>query len=408
MINILILDDSSEKSNSIKRFLIEDCHISSDNINEGRCIKEGRKLLYENDYDLLLLDLVMPRDMDSEPNADESLKFLDEIYYNSSIHIPIHIIGFSQFDELINIHQDRFDDKLWHLINFSYSSNAWKDKLNSKVCYITSLKQRFKDSIESKNNFDIAIICALEIPEFREILDLNCSWKRFHLEDDPLIYHEGVINTVNGNTLKVIACSINKMGMQASSAVATKLAVKFNIKYLFMTGICAGVRNKDLDYGDIVICENITDYGSGKMVENEVGELVLRPEPHQIPTDPNLLAKLNSFLREEDKILRIQTQYRGKKPTTLLKAKIGPTTSGSYVVSSESVVNNITSSNRKLLGIDMEGYGMYLASQYFSNTKTLMIKSICDFGDKHKADDYQHYASFTSANFLYSFIFNML
>jgi nucleoside phosphorylase len=175
-----------------------------------------------------------------------------------------------------------------------------------------------------------------------------------------------------------------------------------------MTGICAGIKDRGTNYGDIIISENITDYGSGKMVENDNNDLILKPEPHQIPTEQHLISKLNSFLREEDKILQIQTKYKGNKPTTLLTAKIGPTTSGSYVVSSEDLVNSITNQNRKLLAIDMEAYGMYLACHYFNKATPLMIKSVCDFGDKHKGDDYQNYASFTSANFLYSFIFNML
>ena len=56
----------------------------------------------------------------------------------------------------------------------------------------------------------------------------------------------------------------------------------------------------------------------------------------------------------------------------------------------------------------MEGYGMYLACHFFNETKPLLIKSVCDFGDTHKGDDFQEYASFTSANFLFSFRFNVL
>ena len=408
MIKILIIDDSEEKSKIIEKFLIDECNIEKEFIECRNNIKDGKKLLYEEDFELLLLDLVLPRDSESEANAEESVKFLQEIYYNNSIHIPAYIIGFSQFDELISTYQDSFDDKLWHLINFSYSNNSWKDKLNSKICYINSLKERFKKSIESKDHFDFGFICALEQPEFREILELNCGWQKFFLDNDPSVYYKGKINTLNGNEYKIIACSINRMGMQATSSISTKLIEKFKVKQLFMTGICAGIKDRDLNYGDIIISENITDYGSGKMVEIENNDIVLRPEPHQIPTDQSLISKLNSFLREEDEISKIQNKYKGNKPITILKAKIGPTTSGSYVVSSQSLVNTITTQNRKLLAIDMEGYGMYLACHFYDKTKPLMIKSVCDFGDKHKGDDFQTYASFTSANFLYSFIFNIL
>lgn len=406
MIKILILDDSVEKIGVIKRFLREECNVDEQFVDERQTIKEGRKILYENDYDLLLLDLVMPRDSESEPTAEESIKFLDEIYYNSDIHIPVHIIGFSQYDELILTHTDSFEDKLWHLITFSFTNNSWKDKLKSKICHLISVKNRFKESIEAKTKFDIGIITALESPELKEILELPCNWKTFELENDPIVYHEGSISTLNGNTFRLIACSINKMGMQATASVASMIIAKFKVKYLFMNGVCAGIKERDLEFGDIVIAENLTDYGSGKMTESYDGEFLFKPEPHQFPTDQNLISKVNNFIRDNSELLKIQTAFKGTKSKTILKAKIGPVASGSYVVASKSLVTTITEPNRKLIAIDMEGFGLYLACHYFNQTKALFIKSVCDFGDEKKDDNYQSYAAYTSARFLHSFLFN--
>lgn len=408
MIKILILDDSVEKVKIIKQFLKEECNVDEKFINERQTIKEGRKILYENDYDLLLLDLVLPRDSESEPTAEESIKFLDEIYYNSEIHIPVHIIGFSQYDELINTHADSFDDKLWHLINFSYTNNNWKDKLKSKICHLISVKNRFKEIIEAKSTFDIGIISALETPELKEILELPCNWKTLEFDNDPIVYHEGSISTLNGNTYRLIACSINKMGMQATASVTSMIVAKFKVKYLFMNGICAGIKERGLEYGDIIIAENLTDYGSGKMTSNSQGELVLKPEPHQFPTDQNLISKINNFIRNNKELISIQSSFKGTQAKTVLKAMVGPVASGSYVIASKSLVKTLTDSNRKLLAVDMEGYGLYLACHYFSQTKPLFIKSVCDFGDETKDDTYQSYASYTSARFLYSFLFNIM
>jgi nucleoside phosphorylase/CheY-like chemotaxis protein len=408
MIKILILDDSVEKITIIRQFLKEECNLDNLLVDDRQTIKEGRKILYENNYDLLLLDLVMPRDSESEPNAEESIRFLDEIYFNSDINIPVHIIGFSQFDELIQIHNDSFEDKLWHLINFSYTNNSWKDKLKSKICHLINIKKRFRESIETSTKFDLGIICALDKPELKEVLELPCSWKTFELEDDPNIYHEGFISTVNGNTYRLLACSINMMGMQATASVASMIIAKFKVKYLFMSGICAGVNGKGLDFGDIIIAENLTDYGSGKMSENSIGEFLFRPEPHQYPSDQSLISKVNDFIRDSKELLNIQSAYKGVQVQTILKAKIGPVASGSYVVASRSLTSSIAEPNRKLLAIDMEGYGMYLACHYFSQTKALFVKSVCDFGDERKDDEHQFYAAYTSARFMHSFIFHML
>lgn len=408
MIKILILDDSREKTNLIKTFLIEECQIDEGLITDCATIKDGRKILYSNDFDLMLLDLVMPRELGSEPSAEESIRFIEEIYYNSQIHIPVHIIGFSQHIKLVNEHNEKFEDRLWHLINFDYTNNEWKDKLKNKVCHLVSVKERFKEVIESKYKFDAGIICALESPELKEVLDLPLNWKEFRIENDPFVYHEGSLQTKKGNDYRIVACSINKMGMQAAASLSSMMISKFSIKQLYMVGICAGVRARNVNYGDIIISESTLDYGTGKMQENVQNEMVFNPEPHQLPTDQTILANIHNFLRNNEEILKIQSSYNGEKPNNLLSAFVGPIASGSYVVSSNSFVKSITQHNRKLIGIDMEGYGVYLACHFFNNTKALFIKSVSDYGDDQKDDRFQKYASYTSARFLYSFLFNSL
>lgn len=58
----------------------------------------------------------------------------------------------------------------------------------------------------------------------------------------------------------------------------------------------------------------------------------------------------------------------------------------------------------------MESYGIFYSAHNATNPKPtpIVIKSICDFGDKHKADNYQIYAAYTSACFMYEFALNEL
>jgi nucleoside phosphorylase len=401
------MDDSFEKIYSIKKFLTDECNIEDHCIEFASTIKDGRKLLYAKNFDLLLLDLVMPRDSENEPTVDESINFLDEIYYNSNIKIPIHIIGFSQYDQLIESKSAQFANKLWHLIYFSFSENSWKDQLKNKVCHLISTKEGFAASLEDSTKFDIGIICALDSPEFKEVLQLQCTWKALDIIGDPMVYYSGTLRTINGNNYKIIACAVNKMGMHASAIVSSMMINKFNIQYIFMTGMCAGIKGKELNYGDIIIAENTIDYGAGKLIEKD-DLFEFKPEPHQLPSDQNLISKVYDFIRSKDELFKIQQGYKGFQYKTMLNAHVAPIASGSYVLSSKSFVSSIAKTNRKLLAIDMEGFGMYLACHYFNKTKPLFIKSICDFGDENKDDTFQTYASYTSAQFLYSFLFNML
>jgi len=58
----------------------------------------------------------------------------------------------------------------------------------------------------------------------------------------------------------------------------------------------------------------------------------------------------------------------------------------------------------------MEIFGVFYSANNGFNPKPkpMAIKSVCDFSDKEKADNYQKYAAFTSAQFMYDFILTEL
>lgn len=410
MIKILIIDDSTKKTDITKKFLLEEINLSEENIFFATNINDGRRLLYQDVFDLLLLDLVLPINEDAEATAEDSINFLNEIYYNSQINPPGHLIGFSQHENLIEEHSETFLDKLWHLIPFSFQDNSWKEVLKAKITYIISTKRNYLKSVNGLLHYDIGIVCALADPELKAIKNLNIKWSSLTLDGDPTIYYTGKITTFEGNTLKVIACSVNKMGMQASAVVSTMMVTKFSLSYIFMTGICAGLDNRNFNLGDILIAENAVDYGSGKLTTNSSGESIFKPELHQYPGSPDLINKAQALIDNDTNpcLPIIQARYPGQKPSTILKAKVVPMASGSYVVANAKFAESILEHNRKIIGVDMEAYSIYLTKHFLHNCKGLVIKSICDFADEHKADDFQSYASYTSATFLYQLIVNYL
>lgn len=59
--------------------------------------------------------------------------------------------------------------------------------------------------------------------------------------------------------------------------------------------------------------------------------------------------------------------------------------------------------SRKLQGLDMEGFVLYLTS-YLLEKKSLWIKGVSDYANKKKKDNYHAAAAFASARFLYYLI----
>ena len=93
-----------------------------------------------------------------------------------------------------------------------------------------------------------------------------------------------------------------------------------------------------------------------------------------------------------------------------MNAHVGPIATGAVVLEDPSVVEMIQSQHRETLGIEMEAYGVALAANLSSLTppKSIIMKSVCDFADPKKNNEWQDYAAYTSAQLAMKFIENDL
>lgn len=404
MIRILVIEDNVEKFKKILSLLTEECNVPEMDIDCADCVRRGREFITKGHYDLLLLDLVLPINEGDPPSAESGIRFLDEIYYNPNINIPVHIIGLTQFDSVFNDCSKEFEDKLWGLINFNLQNTDWIDKLKSKVFYLQSFKKKYKDFIEGEFQYDVAIITAIN-SEFEQLKNI-CEWESLIVPNDPLLYYKFLLNTKNNNNLKIVICCVNQMGMQASAAVASKIISLFSPTKFFITGICAGIKSTGVNLGDIVIATQSWDYESGKISEDSNSNLIFKPDMHCLPTDQGILAKLTEFSNIKLHLSKIYNDYKGLKPITQLNVKFGSIGSGPYVLSSTKYLAELLQNDRKLTAIDMEGYGIYKAAQFHSGTMPVFIKAVSDLGDEKKNDDYQDYAAHVSAKFVFDFLYN--
>ena len=58
----------------------------------------------------------------------------------------------------------------------------------------------------------------------------------------------------------------------------------------------------------------------------------------------------------------------------------------------------------------METFGVFYSAfnGFNPKPKALSIKAVCDFGDADKSDDFQKFASYVSASFMYEFVLKEL
>ena len=409
MINILIVEDTIDKLTKISTLISDEIDIPSGNLLTANNIKEAKVILRRNQVDLMILDLVLPVDSEDEANPDNSINFLDEIYTHPTMHLPIHIVGLTEFSEYKDAYSEKFTKYLWHLVDYKANESDWKEKLKQIIFHLVKIRKDFLNPVNFKFDYDIAILAALSNPELDQILKLPCNWSEVKIENDATTYYAGYFER-GSKKLKVICGSAPQMGMVASATLTMKMINAFKPRYIIMTGIAAGYKDDRTDFGDILVADQSYDGTNGKIITLENGEKGFAPNPIPILLDADIKEKMRTYESKYELLSRIKRGFNGNTPNAELKIIIGPIVSVPYVVQNEDEFLSFKLNQRKLIGLEMESYGIFYSANNTVNPKPvpIVVKSVCDFGDKHKGDNYQIYAAYTSANFIYEFVLNEL
>jgi nucleoside phosphorylase len=270
--------------------------------------------------------------------------------------------------------------------------------------------------------YDVAILTVLYTPEFVHIKNLLSDTKLLNLNDpSKTIYYSGILSG-KGKKLKVLLACSNQMGMPVASTLTTKIIYQYYPKIIAMCGICAGIKG---NIGDILAPDILWDYGSGKNYvdkisnEKDGNENVEKFAPYRYPeyVDNEITKKIVELSYERTYLDDIRNSYpEGKRWTdypTNINVKIGPYASGAAVIANERILDHIKGQDGKLIGFDMEAYGVIYASNNCNlNPKPncIVVKSVSDFGDSNKnnpeKDKHQDFAAYTSANYLAKLLIN--
>lgn len=402
MIKVLLLEDTAPKLKKLKDAILKNPHIEISNIKSTVCTNDARRELCTNHFDLFITDLLVPANFEDEPSAEESISLLHDVANDDEIIKPSYIIGLSAYKEEITKYEQYFSCEDWNLLPYDEMENDWELSLNQRIDYIYKRKNKSLQEIE-EYKYDIGIICALNNPEFFYIKKLSNEWKLIQVKNSPIQFYETYFIRDN-KKLKVIAASIDKMGMVATGIFATQMIELFRPKYLTMTGIAAGIKG-EVELGDLLVFEYSWDYNSGKIKSdgdnNELFEVDIRQET----LCSDLCNHMKTLKNDEDFLFNVYKNYKDTKPKTHLDIHIGHVASGAAVIAHDEITDNIQKQARKLKGIEMEGYAIFCAANNATNPKPipLVMKSVCDFANKDKNDNIQNYAAYTSAEILHEF-----
>jgi nucleoside phosphorylase len=245
-------------------------------------------------------------------------------------------------------------------------------------------------------------------PELSSVLKVPWGWKKEIVDTDGTIYYRGAVSRQDGTFGAVIAACAPRMGMVAASVLASKMVNFFRPQYLACCGITAGIRGQ-VEIGDIIAADPSWDWGSGKRLVKE-GIPTFAAAPHQIGLNSFLRGKLALMSRDQSLLDQIRRDWVGPKTHNVLRMHVGPVASGSAVLADATLAESLIQQHRKLIGIEMETYGVFAAAEEspIPQPAAFSIKSVSDFADSNKSDDFHEYAAYTSAGALMHFAEKML
>lgn len=396
---ILLIEDNESKKEKIITVLIDSSVAVRTDFTVCTNIIDAKKMLRSTKFDVLLLDMRLPNRADTQDiQSMAGLEFLKEFKYDRRYHQPKEIIGITECEEELSKVKKDFDENLLQIIYYHPSKSEWGKLLVDRFEYLISCEQDKNDY-----DYDIAIICALETPEFKAIKDLSQNWVNIKRDNTSLSFYETFFE-FEEKKLKVIAVSIDKMGMVPTAVLATQTIEMFRPKYLTMTGIAAGIKG-EVELGDILVFNPSWDSGSGKLKVDENEKQLFEIDPKQETIDSDMILNIKELSGDTQFLNKLREDWKYSQIKSVITVHTGPVASGAAVIANENITNEIKLQSRKLIGIEMEAYGLIYAAKHATKPKPepLVIKSVCDFANKDKNGGFQEYAAYTSAKFLYEY-----
>lgn len=361
--------------------------------------------------------------------------YISQIYSDSEIKISFHRPGIKASSErFVYDSSSSISNNEIHRRLEDPMSSFVDDFLSQKGDQTGDVPQQSDSEVEQQ--FDMAIVYAMR-SEMEGLKSVVQDWAL--LKDGPAAFDEttnyyscNFVDEKTGRKVKVVTACCPQKGMAATATLSTKLICLFQPEYLVMTGIAAGIRQETEDepditeteeknrrkigFGDVLVATVSWDHGSGKITTllqdpelSEEGKKASQfmPAPNPINLQPRILSRIELLANDAETLNDIHLNW-GKRPEISKSRKSGPSglfihcgpiLSGAAVLANNEAIAQIKRQHKDLIGIDMECYSVFYAAENSPGRqpKVFVMKSVSDYADEKKNDDYQAYAMYTSA-----------
>lgn len=254
MIRILIVDDKIEKQGHIVNVINNMCVGREDiEIKTVSYIVDAKEVLARTTIDIMILDICLPLRVGSVLQRDGGIKLLNEINGSDRYTYPRFVIALSEHEELAK--EFSLEAGIVHTsIYYNITSNEWSIRLGE--CIKTAVSIMANNIVKRTYNYDVAVICALP-EEFDFVKEGLLGVQELKVPDDDYIFYSGYY-LKGEKKIRVVITQSTQKGMVPAATLATRLIYNFTPRYIVMTGITAGIREK-VNMGDVVVAEYAWD-----------------------------------------------------------------------------------------------------------------------------------------------------
>ncbi|SDM54883.1 response regulator [Polaromonas sp. JS666] len=137
---LLIVDDDEKRSDGLKAYLEAHCSIPASDIFKASHFDEAKKLLKAIYFDVLVLDVVLPKRLNEKSDARVSLQLIEQLSRNAYLKKPEKIIGITGHLDDIGGFRREFEKNCLVVIEAPSNSDVWKKKIGESLSYTDASK----------------------------------------------------------------------------------------------------------------------------------------------------------------------------------------------------------------------------------------------------------------------------
>lgn len=242
---------------------------------------------------------------------------------------------------------------------------------------------------------DFAIVTAIEV-ERRAVCSAFGLGDEHRVKEGSRVYWRGQLRLPSGDAYEIVVAQAADMANIDAALATSDLLHRWTPGAALMVGIAATTNPKEADLGDVVVGSDVYYYERGKVVATGT-----KPEPKMVPADATLWNNIKALPEwvADLAVPRPDGTHSAPRP------RYGVIASGEKVLADEAVRDQIAAGHRKIVALEMEGYGFSRAVwQSFDHVHHLVIRGICDDGSQRKNDAWHGYAAASAASLAKHFL----